>query len=1062
MRICKETISFLGLLLCVAHLTAGTITPQSQILKSEVADVNNDKQPDIILLTAQNGKEQLEIYLGGKGTATGKADIVTAIQDGAGSSNLNTGTAGGKTYILVTGNRQRIFIFNPDDQFKTSFVNQSANQWTANCFTGSLLTDGTSFDILHGACLRRFTPPDKIQHGYFYGPQQNNNHSGYFCDLNMDGENDVVFAVKGQPLIRLYYAPFYGKMKFIPKELSEFFELKTPLYISDIAIGDLNGDTRPDIAATTLTEYGRASRKTYLFFQNSPAGFTNGASPNFTIPGNGIPVIEKGALYLIDRKSGVLRIFRNGKFDKPAATLKTGLTDIHTFKFKDGLFLISGISRDRKSEVRWGNSAEALAEVPVNTAKKKHAVSFPHYMGAVYPAPQKAVYGKQWIPLNNVRIIPDGIAADDLRIQFIQERIAELGGTSSVGKTPLKNGVNLTLQLSKDRHPRTQAYYLSANADQKQINLKAFDKTGLSWATGSFLQLTDATKDGPAVRSAEIYDYPAAKHRGYWSGASDFKKITKRDWAKLHLLYKLDIMLLVRPWNITDIRGDWKEWKKVSTEEYAADYREMGELFTSLGIEWCVTTHAIEGTPQTKLDSSSPADFEIIYRQAENVVSNGGSFMFQYDDVRYPRNIKETEKYPNGGDADYAFISGITEKLWRKYPEAKIYFCPPMYWGPEAAPAYPDDRDEYLKRVRKLSPEIRFTWNGPSVCSTTIRPADLKWAKESYGRAPFILIFGGGPNIERWHFFTEEINAWPQWYYQGMENEIAGALLGTNQPHFLMLTLTFADYWHNPKAYDARRSIQQAFCSLIGEKSLTEARKVTAELQKMNEFGYQVTPYFIRNQQKIRGIIERAEQIYNLTAAQNPELDKWTTYRNFFDLFRRSLAKAGKIDSGVFTKNTEQIRQYAIKEAGFQPGKDILLTAYDFGGGANPLFYTYRCEKRLATFVKGKKTKIPKMTAGFPLQAEKLNQQHELIICGQDDDSTEKCPIRIELNGNLIFEGKNPFKRFGWNIQKFKIPAGFLKEGANTLTISNTADSGNVSGPPFFMLNYAVLKAQAK
>lgn len=370
MRICKETISFLGLLLCVAHLTAGTITPQSQILKSEVADVNNDKQPDIILLTAQNGKEQLEIYLGGKGTATGKADIVTAIQDGAGSSNLNTGTAGGKTYILVTGNRQRIFIFNPDDQFKISFVNQSANQWTANCFTGSLLTDGTSFDILHGACLRRFTPPDKIQHGYFYGPQQNNNHSGYFCDLNMDGENDVVFAVKGQPLIRLYYAPFYGKMKFIPKELSEFVELKTPLYISDIAIGDLNGDTRPDIAATTLTEYGRASRKTYLFFQNSPAGFTNGASPNLTIPGNGIPVIEKGALYLIDRKSGVLRIFRNGKFDKPAATLKTGLTDIHTFKFKDGLFLISGISRDRKSEVRWGNVQKLWPEVPVNTARK--------------------------------------------------------------------------------------------------------------------------------------------------------------------------------------------------------------------------------------------------------------------------------------------------------------------------------------------------------------------------------------------------------------------------------------------------------------------------------------------------------------------------------------------------------------------------------------------------------------------------------------------------------------------------------------------------------------------
>lgn len=93
----------------------------------------------------------------------------------------------------------------------------------------------------------------------------------------------------------------------------------------------------------------------------------------------------------------------------------------------------------------------------------------------------------------------------------------------------------------------------------------------------------------------------------------------------------------------------------------------------------------------------------------------------------------------------------------------------------------------------------------------------------------------------------------------------------------------------------------------------------------MNEFGYQVTPYFIRNQQKIRGIIERAEQIYNLTAAQNPELDKWTTYRNFFDLFRRSLAKAGKIDSGVFTKNTEQIRQYAVKEAASSRARTFCL-----------------------------------------------------------------------------------------------------------------------------------------
>ncbi len=1092
MKLIKKKRTTVFLLSCVAHLSAGIITTNARIIKSEIADIDHDKQQDVILMTNRNGKTFLEIFLGGKGGETGKANIVTPVQNGIGK-NLNIGDINGKKYIVVTGDKQRIFIFNPDDCYQTPLISQSANQWTSSCFIGKL-SARNSFDILNGACLRRFTPPDRIGHGYFYGPRKNDNNAGFIHDLNLDGENDVIFTVRDRPLIRLYYAPFYEKMKFIPRELNEFAELKTPLIIEDIAVGDLNGDERPDIAAATLSGYPANRKKTYLFFQNSPTGFTNGASPDVVINGNGIPVIEKGIFYQIERKSGMLRIFRNYRFGTPSETCKSGLKDIHTFKVRNGIFLISGINSKGMSEIRYGKISDLLICTTdgseetdrikttensrktdrikttensrktdrIKTTEKPKAVSFPHYMGSVYPAPQKARYGEEWISLKNVHIVPDGIAEDDLRIQFIQERIAELGGKSRIGKNLQTDKVNLILQLSPERHPRAQAYHLSADAKQKRIVLKAFDKTGLSWATGSFLQLTDKTMDGPAMRSAEIYDYPATAHRGYWSGFSDFKNITKKEWAKLHLLYKLDIMLLIRPWSLTGTRGNWKEWRKVSGEEYLKDYREMGKIFMPLGIEWCITTHPIEGKPAAKLDSSSAADFAVIYRQAENVISNGGSFMFQYDDVRYPRNPKEIEKYPNGGDADFAFISAIAEKLWEKYPKAKFYFCPPMYWGPHAAPAYPDDRDEYLKRVRKLSPEINFVWNGPRVCSTSILPADVKWAEMSYGRSPFLLIFGGGSNIERWHFFTEEVTAWPQWYYKGMEKKIAGALLGTNQPQFLMLTLTFADYWHNPAAYNAARSIRQAFSSLIGKESYMETQKVTEELIKMNEYGYQITPYFIRNQQKINTIMHQAEKLYKAAARRNPALDKWTTFRNYFSLFKRSLANAEKIDSSVFVKNTEQIRQYAEKETNFQQGKDILLTPYDFGGGANPLLYTYRCEKRLATYVKGKKTKISKMSASFFLKTEQLNARYKLVICGQDDDSNEKCPIRIELNGNSIFEGKNPFQRFGWNVQEFEIPPGILKEGANTLDIQNTADSANIAGPPFFMINYAVLQDSGK
>ena len=137
MNVWKKIMSALCLLSCLIYLEGGVATTERHILKSEIADVNNDKQMDVILLTDQNGKTQLEIYLGGKGTATGRADIVTEIQDGAGS-NLNVGVANGKRYLVVTGNKQRVFIFNPDDQFKTSFSSQSANQWTNDCFTGNL------------------------------------------------------------------------------------------------------------------------------------------------------------------------------------------------------------------------------------------------------------------------------------------------------------------------------------------------------------------------------------------------------------------------------------------------------------------------------------------------------------------------------------------------------------------------------------------------------------------------------------------------------------------------------------------------------------------------------------------------------------------------------------------------------------------------------------------------------------------------------------------------------------------------------------------------------------
>ncbi len=85
------------------------------------------------------------------------------------------------------------------------------------------------------------------------------------------------------------------------------------------------------------------------------------------------------------------------------------------------------------------------------------------------------------------------------------------------------------------------------------------------------------------------------------------------------------------------------------------------------------------------------------------------------------------------------------------------------------------------------------------------------------------------------------------------------------------------------------------------------------------------------------------------------------------------------------------------------------------------------------------------------------SSDYQLVISAQDDDAEAKCHIRISVNDVVVFEGENPFVRFGWSRHTFRIPAGSLKR-TNALRIENVEDTGRSGGPPFFMLNYAVVR----
>ena len=177
--------------------------------------------------------------------------------------------------------------------------------------------------------------------GYFYTtakPVLIDSISPCIADLNGDGANDVIFGsfIPEKKTVRIYYGPFTGT-KVYPDDI-EYRLLELPVVFGKdfgrIAAGDFNSDGRPDIAVSPS-----GSKDTYIYFQNSPADFSNGAKPGLILKDiNGLieavdlngdklkdlVIAERGwknnkIIILLQKKDGFQSVNKNG----PTCTLTT-------------------------------------------------------------------------------------------------------------------------------------------------------------------------------------------------------------------------------------------------------------------------------------------------------------------------------------------------------------------------------------------------------------------------------------------------------------------------------------------------------------------------------------------------------------------------------------------------------------------------------------------------------------------------------------------------------------------------------------------------------------------
>ncbi|MDD5676540.1 MAG: beta-N-acetylglucosaminidase domain-containing protein [Kiritimatiellae bacterium] len=715
-----------------------------------------------------------------------------------------------------------------------------------------------------------------------------------------------------------------------------------------------------------------------------------------------------------------------------------------------------------------GAPATNAAALAAAEAEQNDVLLAPFYTGTIYPTPQQATYHDQFAPLASVGLVlGKDVKPDDPRLAYLMDRIQRYGGTTTVAAaigdafptyicvsdTPAADAILKDTGLPD----KPEGYIIRSGkqGDRTVILLRGKDKLGLLWAVQSFNQLVTRQEGRPAARLAEVTDYPAIARRGVLAALRKPEDVHVMVGAKINFIDVADAFT----YRVPPLRGVPNLWRKELPERGKTTVKMIGDILTPLGIEWYASLRPLaEDKTENQPRCKNEDDFQAMLKHALFAAELGGNFSLHFDDMRFPLHPDDVKDFGSAKEADIYLLNKLHKALKEKYPQARMLFCPPFYWGPGACP-YTENREEYLKALGARTPkDMGIDWTGPAVKSSKIDSSQTKWIADLIQRKPLFyqnILFN---HAYGYYYCPDPIPAWPEWHYAGFFEEVEAYMLnGGGQ--FLLPMLTLADFLWNPKAYDPEQSAAEITKHMFGPETYPALVELNAKLSFFDQYGSRPSPAAARDLLVMEQRMIEVDMAWSNALAYHPGAVKTFSgmvgaiqgQKNFLAGLKKNKDLAG------FAKNVEPERKRAEAESGLNAKTDTFLSAYDFTGGGAAQSYAYRCEKRLATWVHGARSGSPAMKAPFQIEPFPPERDYQLIVSGQDDDAEAECGIKIMVNETAIFEGKSGFVHEGWSRRTFTIPAAALKR-YNELKIVNLEDSDSNFGAPFFMLNYAIVR----
>ena len=672
----------------------------------------------------------------------------------------------------------------------------------------------------------------------------------------------------------------------------------------------------------------------------------------------------------------------------------------------------------------WGalahNAASFLSGENLNTYRMPRDTGF-----RPFPEPQRATYSEAFAPCPEIALRLTGVAAEDARIALLTKKLTWRGFKWNVGGAGYPLVIALDAAAPVDRR---EGYTLEVR--EKGASVRARDLQGILWGIVSFLQVTDPAKH--AARVCKVDDWPDTARRGYlgqlWAGCTEFTVFNKMNFVvhQRHPLYG----------------GEDSPLNVYQCERLAHEFRDLG-------------IHVEYGIVSWTMDMGWPYCWKkYLGMQIEigrKIAAMGAGVYYPNDDCRYQDNVLRKEdlaggRKPSDFDAQHVldFFNGVKEK----YPDFRMTYCPPFYWGPDARHPYPDDREKYLKSLRIFPDEIGIIWTGARVKSYKKEPYMAEWFTKLTGRKPYLFQNGTGP-----HYLLSYVvdrTDWTGLHYPGFfERDIDCYLKNAHTPTECPQITSLADCLWNVKAFEPERAIRRGMGNYAGDAFFNALDGAYRDLCYIDKYKYGQLDASVRDEDvpELEAKLARIEKATAEAAALNGKgfLNSCGAWMRAVDWFR-NLVKTAKNPPDYKEIHKEILRRTRdlAEAAGYdRRGGDVLLDAIDLHHSA-PVAYPQtvpgqpppRNQQLACGIWDGQYA-----DAKFKVGALPKKGRAEIVIRAAVDIYTNgpkpEEKLAVEVNGKRVVECRTPFGR-GLLNKTFKVPVtAFRANAENVLKIVN-------------------------